>query len=442
MMRSSDRRGIRALAISLSLVATLASAQTGSPAPTAGAVAISSSRRFIVSGMSSAENVSFCISMEEVAKKVGGVLGLEIPFARSQSVQVQIRHDPSAPRGRVIRAQGWVDRQLSQKLIITNFERVNEEDTLEGLCWLLLNRLVVARQTFEQKTTCLGTVPDWLSTGVAQNLYLALRDRNSQVALSRWREGKSLPLAAILEFEYLPEGRWSEKAFSGLAVDWLTSLPRAAGVFDRLLTRLAGGGKLTVEELSEVVLGREAAAELEKNWDLWLAQQTQVKRYGGSMPGDQIAAIEELRTVRPEDFGFVAEDGLPSELDLRQVIESRGEPWLQKLAVTLSLKAKALGLGEPEEYRAVADRYGAFFDGLAARASRRTLDRLLAEAERGLAEYRDLVTERRRYVTEVEKAVARFNVAPSVSNTVADMLRSIPRSELQRYVDEVERGQK
>ncbi len=276
--------------------------------------------------------------------------------------------------------------------------------------------------------------------GLAQNLYLALRDRNSQVVLSRWREGRSMPLDEILTFEYLPEGRWSEKAFCGVVVDWLGSLPRASSVFDRLFASLAANEKLTPERLGEIVLGKSAPDELEKTWDLFLAQQTQIKRFWGSMPGEQLAALDGVRTVRPEDFGYVAEDGLPVELSLPELIERREEPWLRKLAVSLSLKAKGLGLGESEDFRAVANRYGAFFDGLLRRASPRKLEALLAEAEQGLAAYRALMAERDRYVSGVEKAAARFSVAPSVSNTVADMLRQLPRSELQRYVDHVESG--
>ncbi len=126
------------------------------PGPTqevaASSVAISSSHRFVVSGMTLPENVTLAVAVEEAAAKVSGFVGLPLPFSRGQALQIAIRRDHALLRGRVLKAQGWVDRHLSQKLILTNIEQLDQEDTLEGLCWLLLTRYVAARQTFEQKT--------------------------------------------------------------------------------------------------------------------------------------------------------------------------------------------------------------------------------------------------------------------------------------------------
>ena len=116
-------------------------------------VVISVSHRFIAGGMASPENVSLAASAEETAGKIEEFVGLGIPFAKGESLQMFARWSTNEANGRVIRAQGWVDRALSQKLIIVNPDRADQEDVLEGLCWLLLNRYVISRQTYEQKTT-------------------------------------------------------------------------------------------------------------------------------------------------------------------------------------------------------------------------------------------------------------------------------------------------
>ena len=206
-------------------------------------VAISVSHRFIAGGMSSPENVSLAAAAEEVAGKIEKFTRLTIPFAKGESLQMLVRRSTNEPNGRVVKAQGWVDRTLMQKLILVNSERIDQEDVLEGLCWLLLNRYVIGLQTFEQKISRLGSVPDWLSTGAAQNLYLALRTRNRQVVIRRWLRNEDLPFNQILDLDVLPAGRWGEKAFCGLAVDWFASQPNPAVVFENFFSCLAEGGK-------------------------------------------------------------------------------------------------------------------------------------------------------------------------------------------------------
>jgi hypothetical protein len=402
--------------------------------------------------MASPENVSLAASAEETAGKIEELIGLRIPFAKGESLQMLARWSTNEPNGRVVRAQGWVDRTLSQKLIIVNPERADQEDVLEGLCWLLLNRYVINRQTFEQKTSQLGSVPDWLSTGVAQNLYLALRTRNSQVVIRRWLKSEGLPFNEILNLEYLPAGRWGEKAFCGLAVDWIASSPDPAVAFGSLFSCLAGGGTITTNVIGNLLIGQDSGRELEKHWDLWIASQTQVKQYWGGISAERLDSLRHLLAAPPDEMGIPAGEAVPTSLTIKKLVKFRDAPWMPLYATRLNLHIRGLGIGEAKEFRDVLELYGKYLGALARprkglgrlsifRASPAKLNGMLAAADKGLADLESSRGQRTHYVAGLEAAVSDGIVVPaSVSNTIAGMERFIPPAELKRYTVGMKEG--
>lgn len=445
------RRGTRetgCVLMVLALVAGAAAQESGSPAPVASAAsnrvppapyhalrfgtgpaaAISSTHRFMAAGaMSSSERVSLAAAAEEAADRLEAVVGLKIPFWRNQPVELIARAKAESPSGSVIRAQGWVDRGLAQKLIIVNPDRADQEDILEGLCWLLLNRCVITRQGVEERERSLGAVPDWLSVGAAQNLYQSLRSRNRQIAVRTWADGEGLSFAEVLGLEILPPGRWGQKAVCGAVVDCIAESDDAAAVFDGLFARLARGERITPAWMSKALAGRDSPKELEKAWDLWLARQTQVKPYGGRGPADAVAALQGVLAVDPLQYGFTGDDGLPDVMTPADLIEFRKERWVPKLAAGLSLRVKGLGLGESPGFRRVVNKYGDFFDALVRRGgwlgrltgrgeSRVELLVLLKLADGALADFQN----------------ARAAGSSALSGVVADMDRFMTREELEQ----------
>ena len=403
-------------------------------------MAISVSHRFVAGGMNSSANVNLAASAEEAAGKIETFIGLKLPFAKGESVQLLARSSTNEPKGRVIRAQGWADRALWQKLIIVNSEQADQEDILEGLCWLLLNRYVIGRQTFEQKTSQLGSVPDWLSTGVAQNLYLALRTRNDQVAIRRWLKNEALPFSEILKLDDLPSGRWGEKAACGMAVDWIASSPEPAVIFGNIFSSLATGDKITTNLMSRWLVGQDSGRELEKNWDLRIASQTRVKQYWGGVSADRMASLNHFLSAPPDEMGIPAAEDVPFSLTMATLIEYREARWMPMYATRLNLHLRGLGIGEAKEFRDVLDLYGVYLDSLAQpktgwhrfswfRASPAKLNRMLATAEKALSSLEAVQGGTTQYVAGVEAVVNDGIVVPaSVSNTIADMERSISRA--------------
>lgn len=409
----------------------------------------SPSQRFLVTGLDAAGNAALALAAEEAAERLASFLGMPIPTFRNQPIAIIARRDPERTQSEVRPVQGWTERHLTQKLYLVNPETGDQEDVLEALVWLLLNRFAIARQDPADRRRRPAEMPEWLAVGVAQNLYASFRARNIGLVLSRWRDGDGLALSQILALEYLPPGRWSEKAQCGVAVDWLSSVAREHDLWEVLFDRVAKGGKIEPEWMADRLLGSGSARLLEKHRELWLARQLGIKRIGGTLGSDPLPALDALLTLHPREAGWSGSEPMPETLSLEQLIERRQEPWAPVLARWLTMKLQVLGLGEDVEFQRVLKAYSDFLEQLAAppprglliffhhprRIERRLLG-LLQQAETARAEYAKLAAKRTQYVTEAE-----LHLTPSAPPAAWEAERCwLPRSELQRYVDDRERS--
>jgi len=350
--------------------------------PNPSSPALSASKRFVVFGLSTARNVQLGAGADEIADAVEQMVGRELPFARHEVIRVIVQNSEQLDGGRVIRAQGWADRQIVQKLRIINPDKADPEDVLEGFCYLLLNRYVITKQDLEARERFAGVVPEWLSVGMAQNLYPNLRARNGRLVVQAWLNNQTLSLAEILKLEYLPEGRWREKAMAGLAVSWILTHPNAPVFFDTVFRYAAEGKAVTLDLLADPDVLNRSPAQLEKEWDLWIAQQTKVKRALGGITPDRVEALQYLLVVSPSAMGFPEREDMPVRMTPDEMIDSWDTDWMPALATALSLKIRGLGIGEAPAFRAVLDDYGQFFDALSRCGSRSWFARLIGRGPR------------------------------------------------------------
>ncbi len=434
------------LALALLLPGPSAPAQQASAS---GSAAISSSQRFVVTGMATADNVALAHEVEQVARKLEQVVGRRLAFGRGQVLGLSIRREEKMARGRVIKAQGIPDGRLEQKLVVVNVELASQEDILEGLCWLLMNRFVIQFQTPEQRSAKLGTVPDWLSTGLAQSLFASLRARNSAVAARLWRQGDGFSCGDLLGLEHLPEGRWSEKAFAASLVDWWLSQNPGAEQWDALFRLRAAQEPVTVEWLGQNGLNLASARDVEKGWDLWLAHQMDIKREWGGLSPEHMESLREALVVRPHQLGVPLDAGAPAQMTLRDLKEHRAEPWMRSLTSLYGLQLQSLGIGLPSDYQNVLKLYVRYLRALARPrsvgfwgrlfwrpASDLQLEALLAQAEKAHADLERTVGERVSYVNEVESSW--IGASAGAGERAGSLERSFSRSRLSIYVDEVE----
>lgn len=178
-----------------------------------------------------------------------GSAGFWAPFLLMNDqypVYLVIRTNEGLVTGDVIKQQGLDDGRLKQKLIIVNSDRVDQEDVLEGLCWLLLNRYIIMKQPRGEDPE---SMPDWLSTGLAQHLYPRLRKRNHDAVTALLEESTPVAVEALVSLTYLPYGRWLNKIYLGVFAGWLLDAPDAVQRLGKWFRVLASGRPLTEEEI-------------------------------------------------------------------------------------------------------------------------------------------------------------------------------------------------
>ena len=390
----------------------------------------STSRRFVVTGFAPDAAPAVARWAEDVARRLEEALG-PIPLDRGWYLEVQ-----ATPGQPVVRAQGWVDGLLQQRLDVDPGDTGDQEDALEGLVWLLLNRWPVARQSHADRAAALAVVPDWLAVGMAQTLYVELRSRNAGAVQERLQQQLLTPWSDLVEREIMPAGRWSEKGELGLLVAWL--LERRAP-FEAAWARWAEGKRLRADEVAQLLAGLPSAAEGARSWEVWLvAQQDRVRDIGG-LTLAQVDEFSELTSFDEAELLSVQADA-EGPLMAADLVAQRRAPWVPTLAMRRSLRIQMAMVGRAPEWQDVARQYLTVMQGLASQSrgrwggligrgsSRASLEEQLAEADQALARLRNEVQARTDYLNRVE---ARLGQPGWVG--IPD-----PEEEVRRYLDAVE----
>lgn len=394
----------------------------------------STTRRFLVSGFAPGAAADLARWSEDVAGRVERLLG-PIPMDRGWYLEIQGR-----PGDRVVRAQGWVDGLLQQRLEVGRSEELDQEDVLEGLVWLLLNRWAVARQTPTQRAVGLAGVPDWLAVGVAQNAYPELRSRNAEAVQERWREDRLTPWSDLVEQEILPAGRWASKAEVGQLVAWLLERSAHMGAF---WEAHAKGLRLNAEAVARQVLSLAGVDEASQAWEVWLAAQGNRRRAMTGVDAAQVAEFDALSRVDdPELQAVRAEVSAP--LTLADLVALRSSRWVPALATRRSWQLQMAMLGRAPEWQAVAQRYIDFLEALSGRgqgyrgglfgrgASGRQLLALLGDADKARDRLRQDMLARTAYLDLVEQG-------GSAESDAGEAEPAARRGAVRAYLDDQER---
>ncbi len=437
-----------------------ARAQAGEPLPAParpGRAAIySADRRFMVSGMTSAENMVLAGTLADVARKVEQTTGMPLPLRRDQVLGVLVQ-STSAPDARVLKVQGWDDGRFYQRLVAPSALRLDEEDLLEAAVWLLLNRYAAEYTAPAQRAGMGATAPDWIASGLAQNTQPALRSRNQEWIARELAAGRVLPLAQVVRQELLPPGRWREKAYAAAAVEFLFPAGDAqawATLCQAIGTRQAVDSAWLRRNCPALQAGKPEAA-----WRAHLEDRARVR--AADAGSDRSLQIEEklvqILNFRPRDRVADVPAEVPGDLFARDLIDYRGQAWTLPVAAALSLEVQGLKLGAPPTLQEPLASYAAFFNQLAnpppskagwwprARKDPRklqppddatwqvALNQLWQRAERAHQDFLEIYQARKRFVDGFDQAAPGEFTAPLPAP--ADR----PRTRIQSYVDEVER---
>ena len=415
----------------------------------------SADHRFMVGGMTSAENMVLAESLATLARQVEEKVGQPLPMTRDQVLGVMVQ-SLSSPNKEILKVQGWDDGQFYQRLVVPGALRIDGEDLLEGACWLLLNRYAAEWTPLSRRTGMGAVMPDWISAGLTQNTQAALRSRNREWLAREWAEGRRLPLAQVIKQELLPPGRWREKAYAAAAVEFLFGDGDTA-TWTALFQ--AVGGKQVIDG---VWLRNHCPAlqdrKPEAAWFLFLSQRaTQQTVATWSDRGMQIESqLLQMLHFRPHDMVAGVPSDVPVELFARDLIDYRDQPWVPTLASALSLRIQSLKLGATRVLQDVIASYAAYLDQLVTPPAAKTswwnkgrkdprkiqppddatwqlaLNQLWLRAERQHQAFLESNQARKRYVDSFDAA------PPGVFDEPAPAAADVPRTRVQKYVDSIE----
>jgi len=321
-------------------------------------------RHFIVTDMPKRDAFEIAVWAESVRERLSEWVGEPIPGERSYPIVISAVLRTNEPNGRVLKAQDVTeDGFLRQEITMINPADMDQEDVLESLCWLLLNRWIQLRQPAPERIRQPGSYPDWLAVGIAQNLYPELRERNHQEVRARENNGEYQSAITVFDQIYLAPGRWPEKARAGLVVAWMAETMTPAKLVAATANERVAGGKLDGESMQRL-LGLSDARSLNMAWDVWMARQNR-RLIPGVMSGDLTEVLHVLE-LRPEMFGVVTPTPLPEgRLTIDMLIEGREYEWVHRYSRAVSFRLRQHVVGKTPELVAHIKPFIDFFDALA-----------------------------------------------------------------------------
>lgn len=389
----------------------------------------SPSRRFTVVSSDVREGLELTNWAEQIAVKVEQAIGIELPSGKSSIVRIVLYPEVrsvSKDSSRVMTTQELVDGQLVQRLLIYDYDNADPKDALETLCHLLLNSYVVNRLRalkISNPTLTINhqpsTIPYWLVVGMAQSLYSSLRARNSEVVLRRWQEGQLLPLAQFLrskepqpslnhtsaevpiakrigteedlssialakEDQPLTVMNDADKAVCGLLFGWIQSFQNKRECFEKIFERLAAGKDVSPEWFVTCIPACNSIADLEEEWDNWILRQKDIVYEPGTITSGLIDNLKAELLLYPGNFGIPLTSSLDRWIEFRDLIEQRDASWIPAFSSSKGISLRLLAAGRGKEFGDVVDSYCRFLEALRRGKSRRTLEKLLGQADEHL----------------------------------------------------------
>jgi hypothetical protein len=411
---------------------------------------VSSTRHFAVRGTDPGQNLRLGIWADEVAEEMGEFIGQDVPFSDRRPVYIFAKVDPDIAEGLIAQRQAYSDGLLTQELRITNFHLLDQEDLLEALSALLLNRYAVQRQSVPARKKKLAEVPAWFSVGVAQQLFPALRERNRLVCVKQWQENRLKPVPEVLSMRFAVDGRTTLKCSCGMFLAWLHALSGADRTFDEMFTAWSTHQSVDQQWLVNHMPGLVSGKNVAKQWNLWIARASELR---SEWAGDIYAVVDQLKSklnVRPKlmNVGY-PDDGMDS-VSPRELLDLYDQAWFVSVIRKSSYAVNFQGMGQPEELREIIAQYQEFLETLKSlnayhqkrstnglRRARSRAERQLDEANLALAKYENKLKNWKLYVDLADKSIAAESPVPEeppVPSEVADRLSTAK----QRYVDFIE----
>lgn len=323
-------------------------------------------RNFVVTAMPHRDALEIAIWAESVVDLLVDSTGMAVPSRGMMPLVIAAELHPDRELGGVRAAQDFsANGRLRQELIMVNPAEMDQEDVLERLVGLLMNRwLAGARAPGAGRVP--PAVPEWLATGVAQNMYPALRARNSRMLKQAGEAGLWMSASSLFDQQLMPPGRWPEKALAGLVVAWMAERGGRQQWLRQVLTLVEQQPAVRAVDLLGLV-NAGSVREFDMAWDVWFFEQER-RLVAGSWSRSTVE-LERLVAMRTEDTGLVHPDfGPGSALSPDDLINARRQQWAREVAKGCQSRLGQLMIGMAPDVTEVAERYVVFYREVAADA--------------------------------------------------------------------------
>lgn len=361
----------------------------------------SASGHFLIIGTNKVESMVLARWAEDVAARLGKVVGAPAPF-RSRDIHLVVRSGKTPAAGKILVGEGISGGRLLQRVVLWNHTKIDVEEARRELCRLLLGGYLGAtiRKSAGFRKGDAGvrhSVPLWLAEGMAQYIDPNLRGPNMVDVIGRWEKGKLASVADFLaadgkvRMSAVGDEAELDTSMSAVLVNWLHTRPGRKERFRKIIERLDAGEKIDVRWLAGNMAKTESAGQLEEAWDYWLHGRRRVVYTPGTATSEAIGMFKAGLLLYPGNCGIPLTVDFGGAAGFRDLVARRDEEWVPGFCRTKIRTIRLSVAGRGEEFGVVAGLFCEFLETLGEKKSEEKLNALLDKAERALAEFEEKI---------------------------------------------------
>ena len=346
------------------------------------------SRRFVVVGPRTLDNLEAGRWAETVAGRVQDLLGLPIPF-RHREIRIVIRPSASATGtvsaavcGPLALTQRVEAGRLVQRLVIPAADCLPEEPVRVAFCRLLLEGFFPSSRPTPQRPAAQPVaVPRWLSVGLARNLTRTQRAADARDVLAAWQAGRVPPLA---EWLVKPPQAWDSLTDGPVAsvwMAWLLEAPLGQARMRWLFNHLDQREAVSADDAAGELVGVASRADMEVAWDAWIMRQKRKVFRPGTVPPEAVERFAAELLLYPGGFGIPLASGIKRGDGFVALVAQREAEWIDGFCRTKLTALRVLAVGRGSAFHRTVDCYAQFLDALARHKRPDRLRELLGAAE-------------------------------------------------------------
>lgn len=352
----------------------------------------SSNGDFVVYGTNRIQNLEIMKWARQVSAHIEKTVGMKMPsFGRT--VRIVLCRQAGVPDDLISVKEEFISGVLVQSIVVRDYHKVNAGEVREHLCRLLLCGYLPSirkRQVGRSGDVRIRDyVPQWLSTGLAQNLDSGLRELNTIAAVKRWEKGGLMSVSALLLYSPEDDRERIDPLMSSVFVSWLTGLKERRKYFRQIFRRLDKGEDVSAEWIAPLIPNCKTAGDVEEQWDYWLNGRRRVIYRPGVTTSDTVRMLRDRLLLYPGNSGIPLDVNPGRKIRMRDLVGMRDDEWLQLFCQRKSDELRLFAAGRGEEVGAVVKVYCDFLSALAEKDDEKNLKDLLTDAEKSLEEIKN-----------------------------------------------------